>query len=153
MNFASNGTSVRIKDIGKRMIHKYWAAFLRGVKYKEELFSLLAEEISNIVVEGKTILVTSKEKVDKTDDTNIDTLQPCKIEKFDSRYPIHLYHATQNDHKNLLVEIVDTDIITIAIAEFKEIRCETQYVEYCKADKLKIYAIHDIVKSTNGRDC
>ena len=71
MNLASNGTSVRIKDIGKRMIHKYWAAFFRGVKDKEELFSLLAEEISNIVVEGKTILVTSKEKVYKTDDTNI----------------------------------------------------------------------------------
>ena len=97
--------------------------------------------------------MTSKEKVDKTDDTNIDTLQPCKIEEFDSRYPIHLYHATQNDHKNLLVEIVDTDIITIAIAKFKEIRCETLYVEYCMADKLEIYAIRDIVKSTNGRDC
>ena len=145
-NRASYGSSVRIKDIGKRIIPKDWAAFLRNEKNKEELFSLLAEEISKIVVEGKTILVTSKEKVEKTDDTDVDTLQPCKIEEFDSRFPLHLYHASQNGHKNLLVKTVDTDIIIIAIARFKEIGCETLYVEYGKTDKLKIYAIHDIVR-------
>ena len=65
----------------------------------------------------------------KTNDTNVDTLQPCKIEEFDSRFPLHLYHATQNGH-NLLVKAVNTDIIIIAIARFKEIGCETLYVEY-----------------------
>ena len=74
---------------------------------------------------GKTILVTSKENVKKTDDTNVDTLQPCKIEEFDCRFPLHLYHAVQNGHKNLLVKTVDTDIIIVAIARFKEIGCET----------------------------
>ena len=62
---ASSGSSVRIKDIRKRMIPKDWAAFLRDDKNKEELFNLLAEEISKIDVEGKTILVTSKENVKK----------------------------------------------------------------------------------------
>ena len=95
---------------------------------------------------GKTILVTSKENVKKTDDTNVDTLQPCKIEEFDCRFPLHLYHAVQNGHKNLLVKTVDTDIIIVAIARFKEIGCETLYIEYGKADKLQIYAIQNIVK-------
>ena len=143
---ASCGTSIRIKNIRKRMIPKDWAAFLREDKNKEELFSLLAEEISKIVVVGKTILVTSKENVKKTDDTNVDTLQPCKIEEFDCRFPLHLYHAVQNGHKNLLVKTVDTDIIIVAIARFKEIGCETLYIEYGKADKLRIYAIQNIVK-------
>ena len=70
------------------MIPKDWPAFLRDNKNKE-LFTLLAEEINKIVVEGKTILVTSKEEVKKTDDTNVDTLQPVKIEEFDSRFPLH----------------------------------------------------------------
>ena len=143
---ASSGSSVRIKDIRKRMIPKDWAAFLRDDKNKEELFNLLAEEISKIDVEGKTILVTSKENVKMPDDTNVDTLQPCKIEEFDCRFPLHLNHAVQNGHKNLLVKTVDTDIIIVAIARFKEIGCEKLYIEYGKADNLKIYAIHEIVK-------
>ena len=117
---ASSGSSVRIKDIRKRMTPKDWAAFLRDDKNKE-LFNLLAEEISKVDVEGKTILVTSKENVKRTDDTNVDTLQPCKIEEFDCRFFLHLNHADQNGHKNLLVKTVDTDIIIVAIARFKEI--------------------------------
>ena len=57
-------------------------------------------------MEGKSILVTSKEKVEKTDDTNVDTLQPYKIEEFDSKFPILFYNATQNDHNNLLVKLL-----------------------------------------------
>ena len=95
---------------------------------------------------GKTISVTSKEEVKKTDDTNVDTLKPVIIKEIDSRFPLHLYHAVQNGHNNLLAKTVDTDIIIVAIARFKEIGCETLYIEYVKANKLKIYAIHDIVK-------
>ena len=50
------------------MIPKDWPAFLRGDKNKEELFTLLAEEMSKIVVEGKNILITSKEEAKKTDE-------------------------------------------------------------------------------------
>ena len=131
---ASSGSSVRIKDIRKRMIPKDWAAFLRDDKNKEELFNLLAEEISKIDVEGKIILVTSKENVKKIDDTNVDTFQPCRIEEFDCRFSLHLNHAVQNGHKNLLVKTVNTDIIIAAFARFKEIGCEKLYIEYSKAD-------------------
>ena len=128
------------------MICKDWPALLREDKNKEELFTLLAEKMSKIVVEGKTISVTSKEEVKKTDDTNVDTLKPVIIKEIDSRFPLHLYHAVQNGHNNLLAKTVDTDIIIVAIARFKEIGCETLYIEYGKANKLKIYAKHDIVK-------
>ena len=55
----------------------------------------------------------------KTDDTNVDTLQPVKIEEFDIRFPLHLYHADQNYQNNLLVKTVDTDIIIVAFVRFK----------------------------------
>ena len=83
---------------------------------------------------GKTISVTSKEEVKKTDDTNVDTLKPVIIKEIDSRFPLHLYHAVQNGHNNLLAKTVDTDIIIVAIARFKEISCETHYIEYGKAN-------------------
>ena len=95
---------------------------------------------------GKTISVTSKEEVKKTDDTNVDTIKLLNIQKIDSRFPLHLYHAVQNGHNNLLVKTVGTYIIIVAIARFKEIGCETLYIEYVKANNLKIYAKHDIVK-------
>ena len=47
----------------------------------------------------------------------------------------------------MLAKTVDTDIIIVANARFKEIACETLYIEYGKANMLKIYAIHDIVKT------
>ena len=68
--------------------------------------------------------------------TNVDTLQPVKIEEIDSRFPLHLYHAVQNGHNNLLVKTVDSDIIIVAIAGLKKIDCETLYIEYDKVNKL-----------------
>ena len=64
----------------------------------------------------------------KTDDTNVDTLKPVVIKEIDSRFPLHLYHAVQNGHNNLLVKTVDTDIIIVVIARFKEMGYEILYI-------------------------
>ena len=46
---------------------------------------------------------------------DVHTLSPCSPEKADSRLLLHVTHAAQHGHHQILIRTVDTDVVVLAV--------------------------------------
>lgn len=89
-----------------------WQKFLRGYLNKQQLFSFLSNTLAESVEHQKELVVTDGMQVvcvPAQQDSHL--LAPCSHEEADSRMMLHVQHAAQHGHNQILVRTVDTDVV------------------------------------------
>ena len=113
------GSGTRWKVEPNVKLPKKWHDFLLDSQNKEELFTFLANTITNFkFIEGKQIYVTLKSRVL----TNDVPMSDCSHEEADTRMLVHLRAALENGLTSFLVRTVDTDVIIILLGKYHGIR-------------------------------
>ena len=84
---------------------------------KKEFFSFLSKARGDSFKENnKELVVTDRVQVlcvQQQQDTHL--IGPCSIEEADSHMMLHVAHATQHGHHQILVRTVDTDVVVLAV--------------------------------------
>ena len=109
---AKCGKGIRQGVISSARILKNWQIFLRVDLNKQELFSFLSKTLTESVEHQKELVVTDRMQVlcmPAQQDTHL--LAPCKHEEADSCMMLHVQHAAQHGHHQILVRTVDTDVV------------------------------------------
>ena len=102
---------------GKNKIPGNWSDFLSDPTNKQELFSNLSTEVSNInVPHDKEIVCTSGTSVIQKGNSHPTPI--CDHEEADTRLIVHVQDAVKNGSRTCLVRIVDTDVIVILAGKF-----------------------------------
>ncbi|KAG7153951.1 hypothetical protein Hamer_G027474, partial [Homarus americanus] len=118
---------------------------------KEELFSLLSEQVMQLVVkESKQLVVTDKKQVltvpPRKDTAN---LAPCNHEEADTRMMVHAADALECGHRRILIRTVDTDVVILAVAlanERSEVLDEL-WLTFGTGKNRRYIAAHQIAKA------
>ena len=92
-----------------------WQSFVRDTNNKTELFSFLAEIISQTPVVN-TVISTKGPSIVSNKETSKDNLDPCSHEEADTRTFVHARHAAIDGSKALIINANDKDIVVIAVS-------------------------------------
>jgi len=94
-----------------------WQDFLQVDLNKIELFSFLSKALIKLYrPENKQLVVTNEDQilcVPQQEDIHL--IAPCSHEEADSRMMLHVAHAVQHGHHQILVHSVDTDAVVLAV--------------------------------------
>ena len=94
---------------------------------KQELFSFLSKTLTESVEHQKELVVTDGMQVlcvPAQQDTHL--LAPCSHEEADSCIMLHVQHAAQHGHHQILVRTVDTDVVVLAVMVAEKLPAEVQ---------------------------
>ena len=84
---------------------------------KKELFVFLSKALVNSFCQvNKELVVTEGDQIlcePPQEDTHL--IAPCNHEEADSRMMLHVAHAAQHGHHQILVRTVDTDVVVLAV--------------------------------------
>jgi hypothetical protein len=112
-------------------MYKNWLLFLQVDENKEELFTLLAEELSQIFKSGKIIVATHKESVICSNgELSFPSLMPCNHEEADSRLFLHCKDLASHGHKEIVICTVDTDVVIIETSMFHKLNIQQFWIEF-----------------------
>ena len=106
---------------GDTPIPRHWKSFLCVKKNKTQLFQLLAAELIHQV--NFKQLVATKDTVIVTNipDYLPSQLTPCNHEEAGTRIFVHVKELVLKDHKVVLLDTVDTNVVVIDISYFNEL--------------------------------
>jgi hypothetical protein len=114
---AKRGKGIRRRVVGNAPMPGNWQNFLRDGRNKTELFSFLSKVLLLAFrEEDKEVVLTDGNGVLSThllEDLN--TLAPCSHEEADTRMLLHVSHASQHGHHQILIRTVDTDVVVLAV--------------------------------------
>jgi hypothetical protein len=115
---AKRGKGIRRCVVGNAAVPKNWQNFLRVDRNKTELFSFLSKVLLQAFSEeDKKVVVTDEKGVLSTQLLqDLHTLAPCSHEEADSRMILHVSHAAQHGHQQILIRTVDTDVVVLAVS-------------------------------------
>ena len=94
---------------------------------KQELFSFLSRTLAESVKHQKELVVTEGMQilcVPAQQDAHL--LAPCSHEEADSRMMLHVQHAAQHVHHQILVRTVDTDVVVLAVMVAETLSAEVE---------------------------
>ena len=135
-------------------IPRKWREFLRNSDNKTEMFRLVADYVSNLVIpEGKQIFCTKEDRVIAVPTAPVDGVSPCSHEEVDTRIVLHARDAAQAGHSSILMKASDIDIVVICVSLFDDIGAEELFVEYGTSKNLRLLPIHEIKRSLGPRRC
>ena len=114
---AKRGKGVRRRVVDSAPIPGNWQNFLRVDLNKKELFCFLSKAlVESFKQDKKELVVTDGEQVlCVPPQCDIHSLSPCNHEEADSRMMLHVAHASQHGHQQILVRTVDTDVVVLAV--------------------------------------
>ena len=83
---------------------------------KKEFFSFLSTALGDSFKENNNeLVVTDRVQVLCVQQQDAHLIGPCSIEEADSHMMLHVAHATQHGHHQILVRTVDTDVVVLAV--------------------------------------
>ena len=110
---------------------KNWQSFLCVDKNKEELYHYLSECISSISIPDKEIFTTQNNIVVSAHECQIETrLSPYNHKEADTRIFLHANHCSQNGHRKICIQTVDTDVVVLAIATYHAMSLDELWVAF-----------------------
>ena len=114
---AKRGKGVRQRVANSAPIPRNWQNFLRVDLNKKELFSFLSKALIEVCKhDGKELVVTDGDQVlCVPHQLDAHLIAPCSHEEADSRMMLHVAHAAQQGHHQMLVRTVDTDVVVLAV--------------------------------------
>ena len=111
------GAGQRRKVTIETKLPSKWKVFLQDATDKEEQFSLLAEKVNDFQFpENKEVNITSGENVFSSSGSS--DIQRCDQEEADTRIAVHVLHALNKGHNQVLIRTVDRDIVAIMMGLF-----------------------------------
>ena len=135
-------------------IPRKWKEFLRNSDNKAEMFRLVADYVSSLVIpEGKQVFCTQEERVVAFPTATVDGVSPCTHEEVDTRIVLHARDAAESGHSSILIKASDIDIVVICVSLLDKIGAEELYVEYGTSKNLRLLPIHEIKHSLGPRRC
>ena len=123
--------------------------FLRVDLNKQELFSFLSRTLAESVKHQKELVVTEGMQVlcvPAQQDAHL--LAPCSHEEADSRMMLHVQHAAQHVHHQILVRTVDTDVVVLAVMVAETLSAEVEiWLAFGTGKNFRYLAAHKIAAS------
>ena len=102
----------RRKVTSETKLPSKWKMFLQDTTNKEELFSLLTEKVKDFQFpENKDVNITSGENVFSSSKSS--DMQRCDHEEADTRIAVHVLHALNKGHNQVLIRTLDTDVVVV----------------------------------------
>ena len=140
------GTGQKIMVTPTTRIPVQFKKFLAVNENKQELFRLLAKDLAQLQLDGKTIVCTFDEDVVTSSlDLNISEISPCTQEEADGRLLLHVKHAVSNSITKVAVKTVDSDVVVIALSCYHKItNIQELWIEYGKGKDKRHLPIHKL---------
>ena len=121
------GKGIRQRVVASARIPRNWNNFLHVDLNKEELFSFLSKTLVESVKHQKELVVTDGMQVLCVPaQQDVHLLAPCSHEEADSRMMLHVQHAAQHGHHQILVRTVDTDVVVLAVTAVEKLPVEVE---------------------------
>lgn len=145
----NRGTGARRRVLPKVKLPSNWQNFLRNDENKDELFQFLAHASISEDVGDKVILSTIHESVISSNPgLNLDNLQPCSHEEADTRILLHVKDAMNSGYKDIMIRTVDTDVVVIAIAHFRDVeKIENMWIAFGTGKEFRYIPVHEVARS------
>ena len=105
--------------------------FLKNDKNKTELFSMLADIITENIRDSQTDIVATKGIIvvsNKND--HRDEIEPCTHEEADTRMLLHVNDIDKKGLKKIILMTVDTDVVIIALQVFYSLDVDELWIEF-----------------------
>ena len=127
-----------------------WQNFLRLDSNKKELFSFPSRVLLLELCEAnKEIVVTDGGKIMNSQILqNTHTLSPCSHEEADTRILLHVSHAAQHGHQQILIRTVDTDVVVLAVYVMNKLPSGSElWLAFGTGKSFRYLAAHKIAAS------
>ena len=144
---AKRGKGVRRRVVDSAPIPGNWQNFLRVDLNKKELFCFLSKAlVESFKQDKKELVVTDGEQVlCVPPQCDIHSLSPCNHEEADSRMMLHVAHASQHGHQQILVRTVDTDVVVLAVMVAETLTAEHEvWLAFGTGKNFRYLAAHQI---------
>ena len=118
---------------GKAAVPENWQNFLRADSNKTEQFNFLSKILlQGFCKEDKEVMITDGKRV-----LNTLLLQvPCSHDETDSRRIVHISHAAQHGHHQILIHTVDTDVVVFAVFAINHLPARCTHSELARAHNI-----------------
>ena len=144
--------SKRGKGEGRRMVGAAaipgnWQNLLRVDTNKTELFKFLSQAIFTwFDQDDKHLVITDGESVlSKPLLLDLALLAPCSHEEDDSRMLLHVSHAANHGHHNILIKTVDIDVVVLAVSVAQGLLPEDElWLAFGTGNSFRYLAAHEI---------
>ena len=138
---------MRRRVVGAAAIPGNWQDFLREDTNKTELFKFLSQAIFTwFDQDDKQLVITDGEAVlSKPPLLDLALLAPCSHEEADSRMLLHVSHAANHGHHNILIKTVDTDVVVLAVSVAQGLLPEDElWLAFGTGKSFRYLAAHEI---------
>ena len=117
-----------------------WQSYLKNVENKKELFSFVSKELVKTDMDGILLISTESEKVLSNKPFDVSALQHCNHAEADT----HLAHASSQGHDKAFVRTVDSDIVVLAIAFYKQLGLSELWIGFGSEKSYRDIPVHSI---------
>lgn len=138
---------------------KNWHEFLHVDENKTQLFQYLAVVITELVVEGKTIVATTGTSVLSCPTFPIEDLEPCNHEEADTRMILHALDASHQldvhgvTDKSIMIRTVDTDVVVLCVSFFTKLHVNELWIAFGVGRSFRYIATHEVARSLGPAAC
>ncbi len=98
-----------------------WQKFLANIQNNKELFSFIAEQLSQVDINCLLVLSTTIENVVSNQHCDIASLHHCNHTETNTQIMFHLRHGAQQGHAHIFVRTMDGDVVMLAVSIFQEL--------------------------------
>ena len=125
------GHGLAISVRGSSQVPKNWQNFLSVGKNKEQLYSMLANEVKKIS-DDSLVIATLCEGMVSNNPIDSTILSPCNHEEADMRIFLHVKHISSysTEERRICICVTDTDVVIIAISVFDQLGCTELWIEF-----------------------
>jgi hypothetical protein len=146
----ARGAGLRRRVGANTILPANWQSFLRCDENKTELFTFLAECITNIHIEGVEIISTYDCDVISSGNIHKEGIAPCNHEEADTRIFVHVKHA---GYKRIMIRTVDTDVVVLAVGNFRKLLVDELWMAFGVGKHLKYLPVHNIANVLTEEQC
>ncbi|MES9879449.1 MAG: hypothetical protein ABW185_01030 [Sedimenticola sp.] len=135
---------------GSTPVPQDWNKFLANRNNKIQLFQFLSKSVieashtllPNVVVYSTNgdLVIASRDAVD------LSGISPSNHQEADSRIFLHLSDAAQQGHSKAMIRTVDSDIVVIAVAQFRQLSFTELWVAFGTGKNFMNIPVHDIAQ-------
>ena len=128
--------------------------FLLHDNNKAELFSRIADAISQCLTDIPTVVLSPKdEKVLSNTPVDLSSLEPCNHEEADTRIFVHVYDAARMGQQTVVVRTVDTDVVVIAIGLYFSLEVPNLWIDFGSGKNRRWLPIHTLAHFLGPEKC
>ena len=80
-------------------------------------------------------------------------LDPCNHEEANPQLFIHAEHASAHGLRSVMIHANDTDIVVLAIANFRKLNLDSLWIAFGSAQYFRIIPVHDIAQLLGNDRC